>query len=89
MEKIVDFTMTRLFQLAEYVLDKCTFLINESTPIVSQEVAPRLYLILEREQMRPQTLRVKSLVLDTNPLLWLSLLVCIAIRRYRSTNTQT
>jgi len=52
MEKIVDFTMTRLFQLAEYVLDKCTFLINESTPIVSQEVAPTIYFSDEDKPTR-------------------------------------
>ena len=42
MEKIVDFTMTHLFQLAEYILDKCTFLIKEPSPVVPQEVAPTI-----------------------------------------------
>ena len=42
MEKIVDLTMTHLFQLAEYILDKCTFLIKEPAPVVPQEVAPTI-----------------------------------------------
>ena len=42
MERIVDFTMTHLFQLAEYILDKCTFLIKEPAPVVPQEVAPTI-----------------------------------------------
>ena len=30
MERIIDLTMTHLFLVAEYVLDKCTFLIKKS-----------------------------------------------------------
>ena len=42
MEKIVDLTMTHLFQLAEYILDKCTFLIKEPAHVVPHEVAPTI-----------------------------------------------
>lgn len=54
MEKIVDLTMTRLFQLAEYVLDKCTFLIKEAAPVFPQEVAPTIHFSDEDKPTRPK-----------------------------------
>ena len=40
MERIVDLIMTRLFQLAEYVCGRCSFLVDE--PATPQEVAPTI-----------------------------------------------
>lgn len=40
MERIVDWIMTHLFQLAEYVCGKCSFLVDE--PATPQEVAPKI-----------------------------------------------
>jgi len=45
MEKVVDFTMTKLFQLAEYVCAKCSFLVKEPAAIpvlVRQELTPTI-----------------------------------------------
>jgi hypothetical protein len=39
MEQIVDFTMTRLLQLAEYVCRRCSFFVNE--PAAKQDVVPK------------------------------------------------
>ena len=40
MERIVDWIMTSLFQMAEYVCGKCSFLMDE--PATPQEVAPKI-----------------------------------------------
>ena len=40
MERIVDWMMTSLFQMAEYVCGKCSFLMNE--PVTPQKVAPKI-----------------------------------------------
>ena len=40
MERIVDLIMTRLFQLAEYVCGRCSFLVDE--PATPQEVVPKI-----------------------------------------------
>ena len=40
MERIVDLIMTHLFQMAEYVCGKCSFLMDE--PATPQEVAPKI-----------------------------------------------
>ena len=40
MERIVDLIMTRLFQLAEYVCGRCSFLMDE--PATPQKVAPKI-----------------------------------------------
>lgn len=37
MDKTIDFVMTKLFQLAEYVCSKCSSVVDK--PAVSQEVA--------------------------------------------------
>ena len=54
MEKIVDLTMTHLFQLAEYVLDKCTFLIKEPAPVAPQTVAPTIHFSDREKPARPK-----------------------------------
>ena len=41
MERIVDFIMTHLFQLAEYVCGKCLFLVDEpANPLIN--LSPRV-----------------------------------------------
>lgn len=40
MEKVVDWIMTGLFQMAEYVCGRCSFLVDE--PATPQEVAPTI-----------------------------------------------
>ena len=40
MEKMVDWIMTGLFQMAEYVCGRCSFLVDE--PATPQEVAPTI-----------------------------------------------
>jgi len=42
MERIVDLTMTRLFQLAEYVCCKCSFDKSEPAAPQSQPVVPTI-----------------------------------------------
>lgn len=43
MEKIVDFTMTRLFQMAEYVLTHYTLMSsNPATPTTPQQMIPTI-----------------------------------------------
>ena len=40
MEKVIDLAMTKLFQLAEYVCSKCSFVADE--PAATNEVAPTI-----------------------------------------------
>ena len=40
MERLIDLAMTKLFQLAENVCNKCSFIIDESA--AHQEVAPTI-----------------------------------------------
>ena len=40
MEKVVDWIMTSLFQMAEYVCGRCSFLVDD--PATPQEVAPTI-----------------------------------------------
>ena len=40
MEKMVDWIMTGLFQMAEYVCGRCSFLVDE--PATPHEVAPTI-----------------------------------------------
>ena len=42
MEKIVDLTMTRLFQLAEYVLNKCNTPSAQSSAGTAQKIVPTI-----------------------------------------------
>ena len=53
MERIVDFIMTRLFQMAEYVCGKCSFLMDDPatiTPPARQDLTPTIHFDRE-EQM--------------------------------------
>ena len=52
MERIVDFIMTSLFQMAEYILDKCTFLIKEPAPVVPQKVVHTIHFSDEDKPTR-------------------------------------
>lgn len=40
MDRVVDLAMTKLFQLAEYVCSRCSFLVGE--PAAKQEVVPTI-----------------------------------------------
>ena len=40
MNRVIDLVMTKLFQLAEYVCNRCSFLVGE--PAASHEVAPTI-----------------------------------------------
>lgn len=40
MNKVIDLAMTKLFQLAEYVCNRCSFLVGE--PAAKQEVVPTI-----------------------------------------------
>ena len=40
MDRVVDLVMTKLFQLAEYVCSRCSFLVGE--PAAKQEVVPTI-----------------------------------------------
>ena len=60
MEKIVDFTMTHLFQLAEYILDKCTFLIKDPAPVVPQEVVHTIHFSDEDKPTRSKNEMVEG-----------------------------
>jgi hypothetical protein len=40
MDKVIDLAMTKLFQLAEYVCNRCSFLVGE--PAATQEVVPTI-----------------------------------------------
>ena len=40
MDKVIDLAMTKLFQLAEYVCKRCSFLVGE--PAAKQEVVPTI-----------------------------------------------
>ena len=40
MDKVVDLTMTKLFQLAEYVCSKCSSIVGE--PAATQETVPTI-----------------------------------------------
>ena len=46
--------MTHLFLVAEYVLDKCTFLIKKTAPVVPQESAPTIRFTDEDKPVRPR-----------------------------------
>lgn len=54
MERIIDLTMTHLFLVAEYVLDKCTFLIKKTAPVVPQESAPTIRFTDEDKPVHPR-----------------------------------
>lgn len=55
MEKVVDWIMTNLFQLAEYVCGKCSFLVDESaTP---QSVAPTIRFSNEDKMVEGELLK--------------------------------
>ena len=45
MDKMIDLAMTQLFQLAEYVCSKCSFVVDE--PAATQEVAPTIHFTNE------------------------------------------
>lgn len=40
MNRVIDLVMTKLFQLAEYVCSRCSFLVGE--PAAKQEVVPTI-----------------------------------------------
>lgn len=40
MDKVIDLAMSKLFQLAEYVCSRCSFLVGE--PAAKQEVVPTI-----------------------------------------------
>ena len=52
MERIVDFIMTRLFQMAEYVCGKCSFLMNE--PVTPQKTVVKIRFTNEDKPTRPK-----------------------------------
>lgn len=45
MDKVIDLAMTKLFQLAEYVCSKCSFVADK--PAATQEVAPTIHFTNE------------------------------------------
>lgn len=42
MEKLINLSMDKLFQLFEYVYTKCSFLAEQPTPIEVKPVAPTI-----------------------------------------------
>lgn len=40
MNRVIDLVMTKLFQLAEYVCSRCSFLVGE--PAATQEIVPTI-----------------------------------------------
>lgn len=58
MEKAVDLIMTRLFQLAEYVCGRCSFLMNE--PAIPQKATCTIRFTDEDKPARPKVEMVEG-----------------------------
>ena len=57
MEKVVDWIMTSLFEMAEYVCGRCSFLVDE--PATPQEVAPTIRFSNEDKMVEGELFKEK------------------------------